>query len=156
MAAALELFLTFFKIGALSFGGAYSFLPLLEREIVTNHGWLDPEEFASILGMVHAFPGAISIKFATYVGYRELGVVGILLANIANFLPPAFLIFGLGAAYERFGDTAIVKQSLVAVRYAALGLIAALVWKFGMEYDLHFTGMFFALAAFAATSNLSE
>ena len=56
----LQLFLTFFKIGSLSIGGAYSFLPLIDKEVVQNHAWLSHEEFLEVLGMVQIFPGAIS------------------------------------------------------------------------------------------------
>ncbi|MHC4720497.1 MAG: chromate transporter, partial [Planctomycetota bacterium] len=84
----LKLFVTFLRIGFFAFGGAYSFLPLVEREVVENHQWLEKGEFLEVLGIVKVVPGAISIKFATYTGYKVAGVPGAIVANIANLLPP--------------------------------------------------------------------
>jgi len=70
----LKLFLSFLKIGLFAIGGAYSFLPLIERETVQYHHWLDKPEFLEVLGIVKIFPGAISIKFATYTGYKVAGI----------------------------------------------------------------------------------
>ena len=62
----VNLFLSFFRVGLLAIGGAYSFLPLIEKEIVERYHWLTKEEFLDISGLVQIFPGAISIKYATY------------------------------------------------------------------------------------------
>jgi len=59
----LKLFLSFLKVGSFSFGGAYSLIPLIERETVKNHNWLTQDEFLKVLGGVEVLPGAISIKF---------------------------------------------------------------------------------------------
>lgn len=60
-----NLFLSFFRIGSFAIGGAYFFLPLLEKELVEKYHWLTKEEFLEVLGIVKVFPGAISIKYAT-------------------------------------------------------------------------------------------
>jgi chromate transporter len=78
----------FFKIGLFAIGGAYSFLPLVKQETVQNHACLSEGEFLDVTAIVEVFPGAISIKFATYVGYKVAGVPGALVANVANLLPP--------------------------------------------------------------------
>jgi len=59
MAHFIELFISFMKVGSFSFGGAYSLIPLIEKEVVTNHQWLSNDEFLKVLGMVEVFPGAI-------------------------------------------------------------------------------------------------
>ena len=81
-----KLFLSFFRIGLFAIGGAYSFLPLIQREVVEKYHWLTKEEFLEVLGVVQIFPGAISIKFATYTGYKMAGVPGAIMANIGNLL----------------------------------------------------------------------
>ncbi len=85
--ALFHLFAVFFKIGLFALGGAYSFLPLVRQEAVQNHAWLSEKEFLDATGMVEVFPGAISIKCATYVGYRVAGIPGAIVANVANLLP---------------------------------------------------------------------
>ncbi len=65
--------MSFLKTGVLAIGGAYSFLPLLERELIGKYQWLTKEEFLDITGIFTTFPGAISIKFATHTGYKIAG-----------------------------------------------------------------------------------
>ena len=87
-----KIFFSFFRIGLFAIGGAYSFLPLIQKEVVERYQWLTKEEFLEVLGVVKIFPGAISIKFATYTGYKVAGIPGAVVANIGNLLPPVVLI----------------------------------------------------------------
>jgi len=79
-----DLFFSFFKVGMISFGGAYSLIPDIEREVVKNNNWLSPDELMNILSITGFVPGAISIKFATYTGYKMAGILGVLAANSGN------------------------------------------------------------------------
>ncbi len=121
----LKLFLVFSKIGLFAFGGAYSFLPLIEREVVQNHHWLDKPEFLDVVGIARMFPGAISIKFATYTGYKVAGVPGAIVANIANLLPPVLFIMLASLLYSRYKDIPFVKAGLEMVQYAVFAMIIA-------------------------------
>ena len=118
-----ELFIVFSKIGLFAFGGAYSFLPLIESEVVQNHHWLDKPEFLEVVGIARVFPGAISIKFATYTGYKVAGVPGAIVANVANLLPPVLFIILASLVYSKYKDIPFVKAGLQMVQYAALALI---------------------------------
>ena len=122
----LKLFLVFLRIGFFAIGGAYSFLPLLEKELVQNYQWLDKPEFLEIVGMAQMFPGAISIKFATYAGYKVAGVPGIIVANVANLLPPALCMVLISLVYAKYRDVPFVKASLEMVRYAVFAMIIAI------------------------------
>ena len=92
MSDIIDLFVSFFKVGSFSFGGAFSLIPLIEKEVVQNHTWLTQDEFLKILGVVQIFPGAISIKYATYTGYKVAGVPGAVIANLGNLITPAGII----------------------------------------------------------------
>ncbi len=113
-----KLFIVFSKIGLFAFGGAYSFLPLTEREVVQNHHWLDKTEFLEVVGITKMFPGAISIKFATYTGYKLAGVPGAIVANLANLLPPVLFIMLASLLYSKYKDIPFVKASLQMAQYA--------------------------------------
>lgn len=121
----LELFIAFLRISFFAFGGAYSFLPLVEREVVQNHHWLDKPEFLEVLGIVRVLPGGISIKFATYTGYKVAGVPGAVVANFANLLPPVLFIILALLVYSKYKDVPFVKASLQMVQYAVLAMIIA-------------------------------
>jgi chromate transporter len=122
----LKLFIVFFRVGLFAIGGAYSFLPLLEKELVQNSRWLDKPEFLDVVGMAETFPGAISIKFATYTGYKVGGVLGVIVANIANLLPPALLMIVASVLYSKYRSIPSVKAALEMVRYAVLAMIVAI------------------------------
>ena len=121
----LKLFMVFSKIGLFAFGGAYSFLPLIETEVVQNHHWLDKPEFLDVVGIARMFPGAISIKFATYTGYKVAGVPGAIVANIANLLPPVLFVMFASLLYSRYKDITFVKAGLEMVQYAVFAMIIA-------------------------------
>lgn len=82
----VKLIISFLKVGSFSFGGAYSLIPIIEKEVVTNHQWLTKDEFLKVLGMVAVFPGALLIKFATYTGYKTAGIEVLLQQTLRIFL----------------------------------------------------------------------
>ena len=86
-----DLFMAFLRVELFAFGGADALLPLIEKEVVERYNWLAPHEFSDMLGAAKIFPGALSIKFATYTGYKIAGIPGIIAANLGNFIMPAAL-----------------------------------------------------------------
>jgi chromate transporter len=125
----LQLFLVFFKVGLFAIGGAYSFLPLVQREVVESHKWLTRPEFLDVTGMVELFPGAISIKFATYTGYKVAGVPGAIVANVANLLPPVLFMIVASLLYSRYAGKPAVQGALLMVRYAVFAMLLAVAIK---------------------------
>jgi chromate transporter len=121
----LELFIAFLRIGLFAFGGGTSFLPLIEREVVQNHHWLDRPEFLEVLGITRVVPGAISIQFATYTGYKVAGVPGAIVANFANLLPAVFFIILASLVYSKYKDVPFIKVGLQMVQYAIFAMIIA-------------------------------
>ena len=125
----LLLFFVFLKVGLFAIGGAYSFLPLVEREVVESHKWLSRPEFLEVVGMVELFPGAISIKFATYTGYKVAGVPGAIVANVANLLPPVLFMLVASLLYSRYAGRPAVQGALLMVRYAVFAMMIAIAIK---------------------------
>jgi len=124
-----QLFLAFFKIGLFAIGGAYSFLPLTEREVVERYHWLTPGEFLEISGIVKMFPGAISVKYATYVGNKMAGLWGAVVANVANLLAPVTLVLVASMLYKKYRDVPAVGGAFQAVQLAVFALIIAAAFK---------------------------
>ena len=146
----ISLFVAFLKVGSFSFGGAYSLLPLIETEIVKNHQWLTQDEFLKVLGMVEIIPGAISIKFATYTGYKVAGVPGILVANFANMITPIALILVMTFVYTHFEKNVYVAKLFEGIKFVILGIIASILIKYSANQFSSYKDIFFILAGLTA------
>jgi len=147
----LKLFLSFLKVGSLSFGGAYSLIPVIESEAVVKHAWLNHEEFLKILSMVEVIPGAISIKFATYTGYKVAGVPGVIAANLGNLTAPVILISLAAYFYSYIESHEYIKNALAGIKFAVLGMILAVVYQYMLKSSGDYLGYFFLAAGFLLT-----
>ena len=97
----IELFLTFLKIGAFTFGGGYAMLPLIQSE-VERHGWLTQAEVVDFIAVSESTPGPLAINMATFVGIRTGGVLGAVCATLGVVLPSFVIILIVAKFYEKF------------------------------------------------------
>ena len=139
----LKLFLSFLKIGSFSFGGAYSLIPLIEREVVTNNQWLSKEEFIKMLGVVEVFPGAISIKYATYTGYKTAGAAGIIAANLGNMFVPVTVMLLIFYFYSAFEKNKLVLKAFDGIKLAVIGMILGIMFQYFVNWVTDFKGILF-------------
>ena len=98
----LSLLLTFLKIGAFTFGGGYAMIALLEAEFVTKRGWLDRDEFLDIVAIAESTPGPIAINCATYIGYKNAGLIGSAAATVGVVLPSFAIIYLISLFFDAF------------------------------------------------------
>lgn len=120
----LDLFLTFLKIGAVSFGGGYAMIPLVIDEVV-SHGWLLEEQIVNYIAVCESTPGPIAINMATFVGSSQAGFLGALIATFAVVLPSFVIILLIVAVANGFLKLAGVKAFLSGVKIVVVGLILA-------------------------------
>ncbi len=118
----LELFFTFFKIGALTFGGGYAMIPFV-REQVLAHGWLTEEELLNMIAVSESTPGPIAVNMATFVGSNEAGVLGSAAATLGVVLPSFIIILIISALLKNFLKYNGVKAFLSGVRPCVVSLI---------------------------------
>ena len=121
----IKLFITFFKIGAFTFGGGYAMIPIIHREAVEKNHWVTDEEMLEMLAISESTPGPIAINSATFVGYRVAGFWGAAAATFGVVLPSLIIITLIAFFLKRFSE-------YKAVRYAFMGIragVAALVIK---------------------------
>lgn len=104
------MFLSFFKIGAFTFGGGYAMIPLIEREVVGNKGWISKEEFTDILVISQSFPGAMPVNSSLFIGYKLGGVIGAIIALLGVILPSFIIILLIGMFFTRFRDIRAVDN----------------------------------------------
>lgn len=121
----LQLFLSFLQIGALSFGGGYAALALIQEQVVTAHGWLSVGEFADLLTLSQMTPGPIAINAATFVGTKVAGAFGAVVATFGCVLPSCIFVAILAKLYLKYREQKALSGVLNALHPAVVALIAS-------------------------------
>ena len=97
-----SLFFSFLKVGAFTFGGGYAMVALLENEFVQKKKWLDKTEFLDVVAIAESTPGPVAINSATYIGYKNKGVLGSVAATLAVSLPSFIIIYIISLFFDAF------------------------------------------------------
>ena len=126
----LELLWTFFKIGALTFGGGYAMLPLIQSEAI-SHGWVTQSEIVNFIAVSESTPGPFAINMATYVGTDQGGVLGAICATLGVVLPSFIIILIVARCYEKFKTNRFVSGAMSGLKPAVVGLIGAALVSIG-------------------------
>lgn len=122
-----ELYQAFFRIGLLTFGGGYAMLPMLKREVVERYAWITEEEMLDIYAIGQCTPGIIAINTATYIGYKEKGILGGIVASIGEVTPSWCIILLIASVLKNFMNYTIVQHAFVGIRIAVCALILTTV-----------------------------
>lgn len=122
----LELFWTFFLIGAFTFGGGYAMLPLIQSEVAAK-GWLEAEALVNFVAVSESTPGPFAVNMATYVGAETAGVPGAVCATLGVVLPSFIIILIVAKCFEKFRESTVVKGCMVGLKAAVVGMIATAV-----------------------------
>ena len=121
-----QLFWSFFQIGLFSIGGGYAAMPLIQQQVVDQHGWLTMAQFADIMTIAEMTPGPIAINSATFVGIRVAGLPGAIVATAGCVLPSCAIVLALAFIYYHF-----YKLTAVVAMIASAGLSLLLLALFG-------------------------
>ena len=144
----LQVFLTFFKIGAFTFGGGYAMIPLIQRETVENKKWITDEDILDIVAIAESTPGPIAINAATFVGYRVAGFMGAFCATLGVVLPSMLIITVISYVLEAFQNLKAVKYAFMGIRAAVLALILKAFWGMFKKTKKSITGYCITAGAF--------
>lgn len=128
----LHLFVLFFIIGTVSFGGGYAMLPVIERE-VTNKGWITTTDFTDAVALAGMTPGSIATNSATIVGYKVAGLPGAIISSIAMSLPSLFLILVIALFFYKLHTNKLVKSAFYGLRPIVTSLIIYAAIKFAIS-----------------------
>ena len=121
----LKLFLSFLQIGLFSFGGGYAAMPLIQEQVVTQHGWLTMTEFTDLITISQMTPGPIAINAATFVGSKIAGVPGSVAATCGCILPSCIIVTLIAWFYLRYKKMKMFQSVLESLRPAVVALIAS-------------------------------
>lgn len=120
-----QLFLSFLKIGAFTFGGGYAMIPIIEREVIDRRGWVARADFLDLLTLAQSAPGPISLNTAVFVGYKLRGIGGALAALAGIVLPSFVIILLIALFFNEIRHNAWVDAAFRGMRPAVVALIVA-------------------------------
>ena len=124
-----ELFWTFAKVGVMTFGGGYAMLPILQREVVEDKGWASEEELADWFAIGQCTPGVIAVNTATFIGRKNRGVVGGVVATLGVVSPSVVIISVIAALSNHFANIGWVQDALGGIRVCVCVFILNAVIK---------------------------
>ena len=118
----LKLFFTFMKIGLFAFGGGHAMIPLIEHDCVEKKKWITHDEMMNLTVIAESTPGPISINCATYVGYKQKGLLGAIVATIGMIIPSLVILFIISLFLDRFLEIKWIYNAFLGIK-CAVGLL---------------------------------
>ena len=118
-----QVFASFFKIGAFTFGGGLAMIPLIQREAVEKHGWVSDDDILEIVAIAESTPGPIAINAATFVGYRAAGILGSAAATFGTVLPSFVIILTISYVLRQFQQFPVVQYAFWGIRAGVLAML---------------------------------
>ena len=119
----LNLFLTMLKIGLFTFGGGYAMIALLENEFVSKKKWLEKDEFLDVAAIAESTPGPIAINAATYIGYKNSGIIGSMIATLGICIPSFVIIYAISLFFDAFLSFTLVAYAFKGIQICVVYLI---------------------------------
>ena len=119
----LSLFLTMLKIGLFTFGGGYAMIALLENEFVAKKKWLEKDEFLDVAAIAESTPGPIAINAATYIGYKNAGIIGSIIATLGICIPSFAIIYAISLFFDAFLSLTLVAYAFKGIQICVVYLI---------------------------------
>ena len=119
----LSLFLTMLKIGLFTFGGGYAMIALLENEFVAKKKFLEKDEFLNMAAIAESTPGPIAINAATYIGYKNAGIIGSIIATLGICIPSFVIIYAISLFFDAFLSLTLVAYAFKGIQICVIYLI---------------------------------
>ena len=145
----LSLFLTFAKVGVMTFGGGYAMLPILQREVVENKGWATDEELTDYFAIGQCTPGVIAVN--TFIGQKQAGIIGGIVATLGVVFPSLLIIVALAGVITSFSHLTWVQHAFAGIRVCVCVLIFNAVLKLWKSAVKDVWGLLIFLAVLAAS-----
>lgn len=145
-----ELFVTFFKIGAFTFGGGYAMLPLIQKELVEDKKWATEEEVLDYYAIGQSTPGIIAVNTATFLGYKQKKIPGAIVATLGIVMPSLIIISLLASFFSLFLEYEVFQKAFKGVNVVVAVLLISSVIKMGKKSIISKSGIIIFIAAFLA------
>lgn len=149
-----QLFFTFFKIGAFTFGGGYAMIPLIQKETVEKKKWVTDDDILDIVAIAESTPGPIAINASTFIGYHVAGFWGAFFGTFGMILPSFSIILGISCILQAFESSLIVQFAFQGIRAGVLAMIIKALWTMYQQTPKNGIACFLMTAAFLLTAFL--
>ncbi len=148
----LDLFLTFAKIGATTFGGGYAMLPMLKKDVVAKKKWATEEEIIDYFAIAQCTPGVVAVNTATFIGYKYKGVGGAIAATLGVIFPSIIIITIIAAFLQQIATLEIVQNAFKGIRLAVCGTVTCTIIGTARKSFVDMLSAVIGLAAFVAVA----
>lgn len=143
-----ELFYTFSKIGLFTFGGGLAMMPMMQRELIQNKGWITEEELIDYYAIGQSTPGIVAVNVSTFVGYKRMGVFGGVLCTLGMITPSLIIIMLLATFINSVSDIPLAQKALKGINVAVAALLTTVIINFVKKTIKNWWNLLLMIAAF--------
>ena len=143
----MDMFITFFKIGAFTFGGGFAMIPIIQKEVVEKKKWIKDEEFIDTISIAQSSPGPIAVNSSIFVGYKIDGFKGALICTFGTILPSFLIILFISIFFTLVNNNPIFEKVFLGIRPVVVALIFSAVYKLITKAHLGYKDLVIAVLA---------
>ena len=143
-----NLYFSFAKIGTFTIGGGLAMMPMMQAELIEKRKWITDEELIDYYAVGQSTPGIVAVNVATFVGYKQMGIIGGIFATLGMVTPSLVIIMILAGLINSINDYPVVKKALKGINVAVAALLTSTIINFMKKTIKKFTNAIFMLISF--------
>lgn len=143
-----SLFLTFAKIGFFTIGGGFAMMPMIKKELIDKRQWMTEEDLIDYYAIGQSTPGIVAVNVATFIGYKQFGILGGIVATIGIVFPSIVIICILASLISSISDFPIVQKALKGINVSVAALMTNVVCGFAKKNYKHYCGFYYLFMLF--------
>ena len=144
----LNLYFSFAKIGTFTIGGGLAMMPMMQAELIEKRKWITDEELIDYYAVGQSTPGIVAVNVATFVGYKQMGIIGGIFATLGMVTPSLVIIMILAGLINSINDFPIIQKALKGINVAVAALLTSTIINFMKKTIKKFTNAIFMLISF--------
>ena len=143
-----NLYFSFAKIGTFTIGGGLAMMPMMQSELIEKRKWITDEELIDYYAVGQSTPGIVAVNVATFVGYKQMGIIGGIFATLGMVTPSLVIIMVLAGLINSINDFPIIQKALKGINVAVAALLTSTIINFMKKTIKKFTNAIFMLISF--------
>ena len=143
-----NLYFSFAKIGTFTIGGGLAMMPMMQSELIEKRKWITDEELIDYYAVGQSTPGIVAVNVATFVGYKQMGIVGGIFATLGMVTPSLVIIMILASLINSINDFPIIQKALKGINVAVAALLTSTIINFMKKTIKKFTNAIFMMISF--------